>query len=109
MQLRSALGIQKNFCTSSGVPTDVSCCYPKVRSSTGILAGKFLSVLAQFLEHEGERQSNPHDLAITAGELQRVRTPKLIGAACHDPHGPVDAAPSMRPATSRSSSFPGRL
>src|SRR5262245_28806006 len=42
-------------------------------------------------------KGNPHDLAIPAGELQRVRTPTLIGSACHDGPvvGPWDTAPCM--------------
>lgn len=42
-------------------------------------------------------KGNPHDLAIPAGEFQRVRTPTLVGAACHDRSvmGPRDAAPCM--------------
>jgi hypothetical protein len=42
-------------------------------------------------------EGHPHDLAIPAGELQRVRTPTLIGAARHDRSvmSPWDAAPCM--------------
>lgn len=40
-------------------------------------------------------KATPHDLAIPAGELQRAKTPTLIGAACHDvpAMGARDAAP----------------
>ena len=42
-------------------------------------------------------KGNPHDPTIAAGELQRVRTPTQIGAACHDCSvmGAWDAAPRM--------------